>query len=84
MSKHFTFTRMPFGISTKPDVVEQFLKDAEFAYKWEERILNWKTPRNEERKKLSHLDILDILKDVAKWRTYPKYMRREDVKLLNN
>lgn len=84
MSNHFTFTRMPFGISTKPDVVEQFLKDAEFAYKWEERILNWKTPSNEERKKLSHLDILDILKDVAKWRTYPKFMRREDVKLLNN
>ena len=84
MSKHFTFTRMPFGMSTNTDIVEQFLKDAEFAYKWEERILNWKTPSNEERKKLSHLDILDILKDVAKWRTYPKFMRREDVKLLNN
>ena len=77
MSKHFTFTRMPFGISTQTDAMKQFLKDAGFLYKLEEDILNADNTNNEERKIPSQLDILKCLTTVSKWRTYRDQLKQE-------
>ena len=77
MSKHFTFTRMPFGISTQTDAMKQFLKDAGFLYKLEEDILNADNTNNEERKIPSQLDILKSLTTVSKWRTYRDQLKQE-------
>ena len=77
MSNHFTFNRMPFGISTQTDAMKQFLKDAGFLYKLEEDILNADNTNNEERKIPSQLDILKSLTTVSKWRTYRDQLKQE-------